>query len=530
MKNFLIPSMIGILLLAACGEQPVEEANPLSVVPENSMMIFTLNDPAGVVRNIDGYIEDGAPILGEDLLENLICAQLEIATLDSMAAVYGFDPSGTVVFWMENAMPTSMGMAASAPDVPLFLSLMEDLGAEFIEEEPVDGNPVYSMDTGDGTVYITGKSGVVLMTMSSSRVETLLEQLSGEGYEVAPTSLTMHFNLALIGPMVAAQMPMARTMMMQGISEDPDMPQFVPAMMDVYFDGFEILFTEADQMTVTTHIGPEDLVITKEVTFIEGSQLAGMLHPMGGRDMLELIPAGDMATVRFRMPPEIAFAVTKAFTEVFTTEIPEENLQFWSQMAANGGVSIYRDEPMHMVAAYEAPEGITLQEIAVMYSEYMALFTGIFADMPDMEELFTLTDNGIVEIDGIEFYSMEMEMTIDTLSNIDFSYWITLHEGALLLELGDEPVLLQQVMAGDYVPAQLEAEGDMAGEMSLAGYFEMIMAFSPEGIDLPEISSDVLIMWDGGYTDGGMLVEMRMNGRDALATGFALFGLLSATM
>ena len=151
MKRIFVLVLAGGLLLAGCGEEPSEQANPLSLVPENAMMVVTLNDPAGVVRNIDGYIEEGAPILGVGMLEGLICEQLAISSLDSMPERYGFDPSGVIVFWMENAMPNSMGMAVSAPDLPLFLSLMEEMGAEFTDEEPIDGNPVYSIDTGDGT-------------------------------------------------------------------------------------------------------------------------------------------------------------------------------------------------------------------------------------------------------------------------------------------------------------------------------------------------------------------------------------------
>ncbi len=530
MKRILVLVLSGALLMAGCGEEPSEQANPLSLVPENAMMVVTLNDPAGVVRNIDGYIEEGAPILGVGLLEGLICEQLAISSLDSMPERYGFDPSGVIVFWMENAMPNSMGMAVSAPDLPLFLSLMEEMGAEFTDEEPIDGNPVYSIDTGDGTIYITGSQGVAIMTMSLAKVEGLLGQLSSDGYDVPPTSLTMDVNFAMIGPMVAAQMPMARAMMMQGFNEDPTMPDFLPGIMDVYMDGIEMVLTQADRMTVTMEIGPEDFTVRKHVSFTEGSQLAEMLVPVGGRDMLELLPAGDLATVRFRMPEEMAYGITSAFMNVFAADFPEDNMRFWASMAGNAGVALYRDYPLHLVAAYEMPGEMSLEEIAATYTEYTEIVTSMFDDMPEVDGMFTMEDRGVVQLDGVDYYSMSMSIEADTLTSMNFDYWMTVHDGALLLEMAPEPMHLPGVVSGNYDPASLEANGDMAGEMSLAGYISMIMAFSPAGADLPEVGSDVIIRWNGGFENGSINMEMTLNGADALATGFALFGLLSATM
>ncbi len=530
MKRYLFPALLAAVLIAGCGEGPVEQANPLSLVPENSMIVVTLNDPAGVVRNIDGYIEDGASLLGANMLENLICEQLAIPSLDSMTSRYGFDPSGVVVFWMESAMPNSMGMAISAPDLPLFLSLMEEMGAQFTDEEPVNGNPVYSIDTGNGTVYITGSSGVAIMTMSQSKLEPLLAKLSDQGGEVPPTSLTMHFNLAMIGPMVAGQMPMARTMIMQGLAEDPSTPDFVPGLMNVYLDGIQLILTQADKATVTMEIGPEDFVITKDISFLEGSELAGMMVSPGGRNLLELIPEGDVATVRFRMPEEISIGIINAFTEVISPDVPSENLQFWAGLSSNAALAMYNDAPLHLVAAYDLQEDVSLEDIAAMYTGYMNSFTSAFQGFGGMGDFFSITDNGIVDYEGTDFYSMSMDIEADTLTSMSFHYWMTIQDGALLLEMAEEPLLLLDVVSGDYIPAELTGTGDMAGEMSLAGYIAMIMAFSPNGIDLPEIASDVIIRWDGRFENGGIHGVMTLNGRDAVATGFAFFGLISATM
>lgn len=530
MKRFLFSVLCILLLTAGCGKGPSEQANPLSLVPETAMITVTLNDPAGIVRNIDGFIADGAPVLGLNRLENLLCEQLAIQSLDSMQERYGFDPSGVVVFWMENATPNSMGLAASAPDLSLFLTLMEEMGAVLTDEEPVKGNPVYSTDTGQGTIYITGSGGVVIMAMSSAKIETLLENLSGEGAEVTPASLTLEFNLAMIGPIIAGQMPMARTLMMQGLAEDPEMPDFVPGLMDVYMDGIQMVLTEADRMTVTVAAGSEDFVVTHDVTFKEGSRLAGMLVEQGGRDMLELVPGGDVATLRFRAPSEMAFGVTKAITDVFTADIPEENLQFWSSMTSNVGMAMYRGDPFHVVAAYEISDGITLEDVSSMYQDYLLVFGDVFRNSGVLEEAFTITDNGMVTVDGIDFYSLSMSIAPDSLNEMSFNYWMTIHDGALLLEIADEPVLIGDVVAGRYTPAELADNGDIAGQMSLQGYLSMVMAFSPEGVGLPETGSDVMVMWDGGFENGAIHTRMTMNGGDAFATGFAFFEYLSALM
>lgn len=530
MRKMVLPALLAALLLGGCGQGEPEQANPLSLVPENAMMAFVLNDPAGIVRNIDGYIEDGAPALGTSMLENLICEQLEITSLDSMATRFGFDASGQIVVFMESAMPQSMVIAVSAPDLPLFLSLMEELGAEFADEEPLNGQPVYSIDTENGNLLITGSAGVAVMTLSAATLESAVGELSADAaLDIDPASLYMKFNMAMIGPMAAGQMPMARMMMMQGFAEDPEMPSFVPAIMDVYMDGIEIFLTQADMVEVTLTVGPEDFTVKKNVTFLEGSNLAELFDaPVQGRDMLELVPQGTVATVRFRMEQEILYHITAAFSEVFTDEISEETLQFWASLASNAAFSMYSDQFMHMVAAYELQGDITVDQIAEMYREYMNSFTTVFSESPDMAEAFSMVDNGVVQVDGADFYSVTMDITTDSTTSMSFNYWMTIHDGALLLETGPAPDLLLSIISGDYQAAVVTGTGDNAGEMSLAGYFALVMSFSPQGMELPEINSDVIIHWDGGAENGAIHGEMTLNGRDALATGYSFAGIILA--
>lgn len=533
MKRFLLPALLAALVLTACGGGVAEEASPLSVLPERAVISIVLNDPAGMVRNIDSYIEEGAPVLGVNLLENLICEQLDVSSLDSMPARYGFDPSGTVVFWMESAMPQSMGMAVSAPDFPLFVSLMEEMGVELANEEPLDGVAVYSMDAENGTMYLAGVRGVALMAMSSVKLETLISGLAPDvSDEVVPTSLTMKINLSMIGPMAAAQMPMARMMMMQGMAADTTMPSFAPAFMDVYMDGIEAFLTQADMLELTFITEPENFVMRKRISFVPGTDLAEILVHTSGTNMLDYLTQGDLATVRFRMPEEIAFEITKAFTEVFTTELSEDNLHFWASMASNGAVSIYDDDFIHMVAAYELTADVSIEDIAEMYSEYLGVIMPYIEQNEEMANSFNFQDNGIIQVDGVDFYSLTMTILPDSAASISltFDYWMTVHDGALLLETAPQPAVLQSIISGDYIPAQLAGTGDMAGDMSLAGYLNMVMAMRPNanGMDIPELGSDVVLTWDGTFADGEVTGEMSMDGSDAVATGFAFFGMIAA--
>lgn len=531
MKLYLLPVLFIALLLTGCDtDTPTDVASPLSVVPENAMITVILNDPAEMIRNIDGYIEEGAPLLGVSLLENLICAQLGISSLDSIPGKYGFNPSGQIAFWMESAMPTSMGMAVSAPDFPLFISLMEEMGLELTAEEPLSGAAVYSVDVENGTLYLTGVQGVALMAMSSMKLEALISALSSDAsIQVPSASLTMNFNLSMIGPMAAAQMPMARMMMMQGMATDSTMPVFVTAIMDVYMDGIEAFLTQADALEITFIADTEDFVMNKRISFVPGTPLADMLVPLSGDDMLSHITQGDMATVSYRMPEEIAYEVTKAFSEVFTTELSDEMLHFWASLASNGAVSIYNDDFIHMVAAYEVTSDVSIEDIASMYAEYLGIVMPFIQQNPDINDSFNFQDNGIVSINGSDFYSMSMTILPDSTASMNFDYWMTIHDGALLLETAEEPVILLSIISGDYIPAELEGTGEMVGEMSLAGYMNMVMAMSPNGMDIPEIGSDVVFFWDGTYINGGISGTMSMDGSDAVAAGFAFAGLIAAT-
>ena len=164
-----------------------------------------------------------------------------------------------------------------------------------------------------------------------------------------------------------------------------------------------------------------------------------------------------------------------------------------------------------------------------MYNEYLGIIMPFIEQNADLNNSFNFHDNGIVQIDGSDFYSMSMTILPDSTASMSFDYWMTIHDGALLLETAEEPEILLSIISGDYIPAELEGTGEMVGEMSLAGYMNMVMAMSPNGIDIPEIGSDVVFVWDGSFIDGGITGTMSMDGSDAVAAGFAFAGLIAAT-
>ena len=533
MKSNLLVVLFVVLVFVACGtkEPATENSTPLSVLPENVMVSLVINNSTGMVNNIDGYIEEGAAVIGQSFIENLICTELHISSFDSIPANYGIDPSGQIVFWMENATPQSMGLAASAPDFELFITVLEDLGKEIAIEEPVNDVIVYSLDTEDGTKYLAGSNGVALVAASLSNMEEMLANLSSDQlFELPPTSLTMNINLAMIGPMAAAQMPMARMMMMQGMSSDTTMPDFMPSMMDVYMDGIEAILTQADQLEFSLITGSEEFVIKKRVSFLPETELADIFVATEAEDMLSFITMGDIATVRYQMPEELTFTISKAFSEVFSSEISDEMISFWSEITANGAMSLFSGDFIHMVAAYETDGSVTVEQIAEMYSEYFNAIMPMLQQNEEMANAFSFVDNGIVQIDGIDFYSISMNLLSGTEAEFNFDYWITIHDGAMLLETAEQPGILLDIISGDYTPAELAGTGTMTGEMSLAGYLNMVMSISDIGIELPEIDSDVIISWDSYCEDGVIYNEMSFDGSDAVATGFVFAGLIGATL
>lgn len=533
MKSHLLVVLFVVLIFAACGvEEPASEnANPLSVIPEDVMVSVIINNSTGMMNNIDGYIEEGAAAIGQNFLENLICTELNITSFDSIPANFGIDPAGQIAFWMENATPQSMGLAASAPDFDLFITVLQDLGEELTNEEPINGIAVYSLHTDDGTKYLAGSDGVLLISASIAKLETMLSNLSSEQLrELFPTSLTVNVNLAMIGPMAAAQMPMAKMMMMQGMSSDTTMPDFMPAMMDVYMDGIEALLTQADQLEFTLIAGSEEFVMKKRVSFLPETELATLLNTTEAEDMLSSITQGDIATVRYQMPEELTFIVSKAFSEVFTSEINEEMIGFWSEITANGAVALFNGDFIHMVAAYETDGSVTLEQIAEMYSEYLNAIMPLFQQNAELAGAFSIQDNGIVQVEGNDFYSISMSILPDEDAGFNFDYWIAIHDGAMLLETAAQPDILLDIISGDYTPAELAGSGAMAGELSLAGYLNMVMSMSSEGIELPEVDTDVIISWDSNCEDGVLYNEMSFDGSDAVATGFVFAGLIGATL
>ena len=533
MKNNLLVVLFVVLIFVGCGtkEPTTENANPLSVLPENVMVSIIINNSTGMVNNIDGYIEEGAAVIGQNFLENLICTELHISSFDSIPVNYGIDPSGQIVFWMENATPQSMGLAASAPDFDLFITVLEDLGQEVVTEEPINDVVVYSVNTDNGTKYLAGNNGVALVAASLSKLEEMLTNLSTDQvFELAPTSLTINVNLAMIGPMAAAQMPMAKMMMMQGMASDTTMPDFVPAMMDVYMDGFEAILTQADQLEFTLITGSEEFVMKKRVSFLPETELATMFVATEAQDMLPFITQGDIATVRYQMPEELTFTISKAFSEVFTTEISDEMIGFWSEITANGAMSLFSGDFVHMVAAYETDGSVTLEQIAEMFSEYFDAILPILQQNEEMAAAFSIQDNGIVQIDGFDFYSISMNILSDSEVDFNFDYWITIHDGVMLLETAEHPGILLDIISGGYTPADLPGTGAMAGEMSLAGYLGMVMSLNQDGMELPEIDSDVIISWDSYCEDGVVYNEMSFDGSDAVATGFVFAGLIGSTL
>ena len=77
--------------------------------------------------------------------------------------------------------------------------------------------------------------------------------------------------------------------------------------------GFEAILTQADQLEFTLITGSEEFVIKNRVSFLPETELATMFVATEAEDMLPFITQGDIATVRYQMPEELTFTISKAF-------------------------------------------------------------------------------------------------------------------------------------------------------------------------------------------------------------------------
>jgi hypothetical protein len=498
--RFALIASVLVLALSGCGKE--EPATPLSLVPESAIVSVVVTEPVAAVRNIDSYIAAGAPFLGAGIVEGEAAKLLELENLDSLGAV-GLDPAGSIVFWMESMMPQSMVMAVSITDFPSFLALLGRLGLTFEPGQPLDKLDVFQAPSDNGTIYAAQSRGVALLSMNRAKLGELADALSPEAaVEVAPGSVFASFNIAMIGPMAASQIPMIA----QSAASDPEMPPFAANIMDLYFDAAVVFLNQTQRCDITLAFGPEEIVVDQVVVFKEGSDLARLVVTPETPSLLDRIPAGQVLTAQVRLPGELAGIVMNSVYQAMGIEMDPAVVDIWTEMSGCAAMSFFNEGFMSFMAVYNLPEGSDLQGMTAMISDMTARAMAVMP--PEMIGMVAFSPCAEAEVQGVPMMTNSFTVfvpgadgAVDTLA---FNYWYAVLDDLFLVEVGDEPSGILQAAAGGFSPASempgLNPDAMGTYAMEIGGYLGMIRQLSPEDISLPET---IPTLWVTGEMTAG---------------------------
>ncbi|MFO7626111.1 MAG: hypothetical protein R6V62_02490 [Candidatus Fermentibacteraceae bacterium] len=514
LQRFAVFTCLVTLALSGCGSQ--EPANPLSLLPENAMVSVVLTQPVTAVRNMDAYIASGAPFLGENVVENAAVSYLGIDALDDLAAL-GFDPQGSVVFWMESMMPQSMAMAVSITDLTAFLSLLERLGLAFEPGEPIDKMKVFQAPSENGTIFVAESRGVALMAMTRNKLSEMSRALETEAVrEVAPASIHSSVNIAMIGPMAASQIPMIA----QAAATEADMPAFAGNLMTLYFDAAVVVLNQTERAEMTLSFGPETVTAHQTVFFKEDSDLARLVVTPDNPSLLDRIPAGQVMSAQVRMPPELTGIIMNSVYQAMGYSIDPAVADIWTEMGSCAAMSLYSDGFMRFMAVYVMPSGQDLSGMTAMIMDMAARSQSMLP--PEMTGMLTFSPCETITVDGIEMMNSRFtvvipveEGSVDTLA---LSYWFASHDGLFMVESGDAPTAILQTVSGNFTPASgmpgLAGDGMFNYAMEIGGYLGIIRQFSPEDIDLPETIPTLWVTGGVSASDGVMESHTEVSGAE----------------
>lgn len=495
LKSCLLAALI-LILVPGCGRR--EPASPLSLLPDNPLVAVVVVEPVSAVRNIDGYVAAGAPLLGTGLVENALAEILGIEGMDDLSSV-GLDPEGSIVFWMESMMPQSMAMAVSVSDFSGFLELLSRLGLDFQPGQALNGLEVYQAASENGTVYAAESRGVALLSMSRNRLSSMSEALApAEAGE--PGSLRFSMNIGMIGPMAASQLPM----LARQTALEADMPGIAEDFIDLYFEATAAFLTQTLLGEARMVFSPDDVSIVQTVVFREGSDLAEMLVPPSTPSLLSRIPAGDVLSMQMRVPRRITTLLMEKLCEVTGLNLGPETTELWADMSSSAAMSIFREGHMSFIIAYQMPPGADLESVTLAMSEMTAEAMALLPSELDDTVMFSALE--AVEVQGVSmktftFTLVPPETDEFPTDSMVFSYWYAQHDGLFLVESGEEPLRILSVVSGEYEPASgiegLTGEGVFSYAMDIGGYFELIRQFSPDDIPLPD---ELPSLWVTGET------------------------------
>lgn len=539
MKAIMVLSVIIAALIVACGAQPEEEvsASSLDVLPETTLFSIAIVNPAAVISSIDGYAS-GIALLGENALSGWILSVLDCADLSEVESRLGIDINGTVVFFMESMMPQSIGAALSVTDPDIFWT---NIGITPEPGETLNGYEVSMMAVEFGNIYFCYTDGLLLGAGSRAGLQSMLESIDGNLPSNLPGipdgSFYMYAHIESFGPMVAGQLAMMEPQILAGMSAEGDMDmELMQNMMGLYFDAIGLILNETKSVNCVLSFEQEYITGTSSIEFVPGSSLDEYVTPVEIEDLTGLIPAGNVLVARISLDPSTSTAVMNAvFDALNLDDFPQSMITFWAEAASNTAMSmtIDADNPMHIVAVYEMPEGSSLEDVMEAYELQFSMMSE-FMDMPGL----TFADVQYADYEGLEWvtFGMTMDMTAlqpDTIvesvpmaESVAWTAWMTVQDGILYLEMATEPVMVPLLLDGTYQGETADAmpemqnfssSSEMAMLINIPGYVNMAMSMS--GLDVPPIDTEpVWLEVEVDFAGGGMNQHFRVSG-----TGMSVF-------
>lgn len=539
MKSLQILAVTIAALIVACGAQPEEgaAASSLDVLPDASLFSIAIVNPAVLISSMDGYAS-GVALLGGTAVSGWILTALDCADMAEVESRLGVDIDGGMVFFMESLMPQSLGAALTVTDPDIFWA---NIGITPEPGEQLEGYDVSIIAVDFGNIYFCHTNGLLLGAGSRAGLKNMLESIDGNLptnlQDIPDGSFFMHANIESFGPMMAGQLAMMEPQILAGLSAEGTMDTaLMQSVMGLYFDAVGLVLTETKSVDCILSFEPEFITGTSSVEFVPGSSLDEYIIPVDIDDLTGLIPSGNVMAARLSIDPSTSTAAMNAvFNALGLTDLPQSMITFWAEAASNTAMSmtIDPDNPMHIVAVYEMPEGTSLEDVKEAYDVQFSMMSE-FMDMPGV----TFADVQYADHASTEWitFGMNMDMSAmqpDSLAesvpmtqSIAWTAWMTLSDGILYMEMAPEPVTVPLLLDGTYqggtafeMPQMqnFSSSSEMAMLLNIPEYVNMALGMS--GLDVPPIEADpVWLEVEVDFTGGGMTQHFRVSG-----TGMSAF-------
>ena len=532
MKSTVIFAAVLAALFVACGAHPEDDApvSALDILPDNVLFSMVVINPATVISSLDMY-GSGIPVLGETAVSGWILSLLDCADMAEVETKFGIDIDGSLVFFMQSMMPQSIGVAMSVSDADVFWT---NIGLTPEAGEALDGYEVSSIDVEFGKLYFCSTHGLLLGAGSRAGLQSMLERIDGSLPASLPGipdgSIYFYADIASFGPMAASQLAMLKPTIIAGIDTAEGLEsELTEKALGIYFDVINLILLETGSVDLVLSFESEFITGTSSVRFVPGSSLDQYIIPAEIDDMTGLVPAGNAIAARISIDPLTSEAAMNAVYEAMGFEdIPRDMVTFWAQCSRNTAMSMScdSDDPMHIIAVYEMPEGAGLEQVYEVYDMQFSVMDSIL-NMPGL----SLSEVQYTEIDGIEWVTFGMDMDMTELQpdvensapiaqNISWNAWLTVSNGILYLEMAELPLTVPQLIAGTWqgetvgsMPAMrnISDSAEIAMMINVPEYLNMAMSMS--GLEVPYIDADpVWFEIEVDFTGGGVSKHFRVSG------------------